>query len=86
MALKKMREEEQSQEMLQEELNNAVTYKGKKKQTKKVTKKKKRATSVQRILIKMKNQVLGSSGMSDLWVVVCALVFSTHRAVIFYTT
>lgn len=84
MALKKMREEELSQEMLQEELNNAVTYKGKKKQKQKQTKK--RTTSVQRILIKMKNQVLGSSGMSDLWVVVCALVFSTHRAVIFYTT
>lgn len=46
----------------------------------------KKATSVQRILIKMKNQVLESSGMSDLWVVVCALVFSTHRAVIFYIT
>lgn len=84
MALKKMREEELSQEMLQEELNNAVTYKGKKKQKQKQTKK--RTTSVQRILIKMKNQVLGSSGMSDLWVVVCALVFSTHRAVIFYST
>lgn len=79
-----MREEELSQEMLQEELNNAVTYKGKKKQKQKQTKK--RTTSVQRILIKMKNQVLGSSGMSDLWVVVCALVFSTHRAVIFYST
>jgi len=39
---------------------------------------KNKATSIQRILIKLKNQMLESSGMSDLWVVDRALAFPTH--------